>query len=187
MPVVLQNQKKHHTVSMAPEEKSIGWKGMKISMGDVIGYLIFWVIAFIIFAVAEAISVRLIAIWFAVGSIAAFIATLIDMSFWMQLVVFFICSLLLLIVTRPLTKRFINQNVKGNNADCLIGKIGTVIERIDNRRAMGRVSVNGMEWAARSCDDTVIAVDEKVTIESIDGVKAMVTRLMPQKLPENLK
>ncbi|MDD6237498.1 MAG: NfeD family protein [Clostridiales bacterium] len=159
---------------------------MGIRMGDVIGYLIFWVIAFIIFAVAEAISVRLIAIWFAVGSIAAFIATLIDMPFWMQIIVFFFCSFLLLIVTRPLTKKLINQNVEGSNADCLIEKIGTVIERIDNQRAMGRVSVNGMEWAARSCDDTIIAVDEKVTIESIDGVKVMVTKLMPQKLPENL-
>ena len=74
-------------------------------MGDVIGYLIFWVIAFIVFAVSEAISVRLIAIWFAVGAIAAFIAALMDMSFWMQLVVLFICSLVLLVLSRPLTKK----------------------------------------------------------------------------------
>lgn len=154
-------------------------------MGDVIGYFIFWVTAFIVFAVSESISVRLIAIWFAIGSIAAFIAALMDMSFWMQIVVFFICSFLLLVLTRPLTKRFINQNYEGSNADCLIGKIGIVIEMIDNQRARGRVSVNGSEWAARSCDDTVIAVDEKVTIESIDGVKVMVTKWNPQKLPEN--
>ena len=154
-------------------------------MGDVIGYFIFWVTAFIVFAVSEAISVRLIAIWFAIGSIAAFIAALMDMSFWMQIVVFFICSFLLLVLTRPLTKKFINQNYEGSNADCLIGKIGIVIEMIDNQRARGRVSVNGSEWAARSCDDTVIAVDEKVTIESIDGVKVMVTKWNPQKLPEN--
>ena len=154
-------------------------------MGDVIGYFIFGVTAFIVFAVSEAISVRLIAIWFAIGSIAAFIAALMDMSFWMQIVVFFICSFLLLVLTRPLTKRFINQNYEGSNADCLIGKIGIVIEMIDNQRARGRVSVNGSEWAARSCDDTVIAVDEKVTIESIDGVKVMVTKWNPQKLPEN--
>ena len=154
-------------------------------MGDVIGYLIFWVIAFIVFAVSEAISVRLIAIWFAVGAIAAFIAALMDMSFWMQLVVLFICSLVLLVLTRPLTKRFVHQNYEGSNANCLIGKIGIVIEMIDNQRARGRVSVNGAEWAARSCDDTVIAIDEKVTIESIDGIKAMVTKRNPQKLPEN--
>ncbi len=154
-------------------------------MSDVIGYFIFWVTAFIVFAVSEAISVRLIAIWFAIGSIAAFIAALMDMSFWMQIVVFFICSFLLLVLTKPLTKRFINQNCEGSNADCLIGKIGIVIEMIDNQRARGRVSVNGAEWAARSCDDTVIAVDEKVTIESIDGVKVMVTKRNPQKLPEN--
>ena len=134
-------------------------KGRGINMGDVIGYLIFWVIAFIVFAVSEAISVRLIAIWFAVGAIAAFIAAL--------------------------TKRFVHQNYEGSNANCLIGKIGIVIEMIDNQRARGRVSVNGAEWAARSCDDTVIAIDEKVTIESIDGVKAMVTKRNPQKLPEN--
>ena len=146
-------------------------------MGDVIGYLIFWVIAFIVFAVSEAISVRLIAIWFAVGAIAAFIAALMDMSFWMQLVVLFICSLVLLVLTRPLTKRFVHQNYEGSNANCLIGKIGIVIEMIDNQRARGRVSVNGAEW--------VIAIDEKVTIESIDGVKAMVTKRNPQKLPEN--
>ena len=150
-------------------------------MGDIIGCFIFWVIVFIVFAVSEAISVRLIAIWFAVGAIAAFIAALLDMSFWMQIVVFFICSFALLALTIPFTKKFVHRNKENANTGSLIGKIGIVIETIDNQRARGRVLISGSEWAARSCDNAVIAVDETVTVQSIDGVKALVTRRNPQK------
>ncbi len=152
-------------------------------MGDITGCLIFWVAAFLILAVTEAITVRLVAIWFAVGSLGAFIIALMDAPFWMQVVVFFLCSLLLLLLTRPFTKSFINKKYETTSSDCVVGKTAVVIEEIDNSRAQGRVVVCGTNWAARSSDDSVINTGEEVTVESVDGVKVMVSKLLPKKLP----
>ena len=152
-------------------------------MGDITGCLIFWVAAFLALAVAEAITVRLIAIWFAVGSIGAFVMALMDTPFWLQAVVFVLCSLLLLLLTRPFTKSFINKKYETTSAECVVGKTAVVIEEIDNGRAQGRVTVCGADWAARSSDDSVINAGEEVTVESVDGVKVMVSKLLPKKLP----
>ena len=152
-------------------------------MGDITGYLIFWVVTFLALAVIEAITVRLVAIWFAVGSVGAFIVALMDTPFWMQVIVFLLCSLLLLLLTRPFTKGFIDKKYETSSADCVVGKTAVVIEEINNNRAQGRVMVCGTDWAARSSDDSVINAGEEVTVESVDGVKVMVSKLLSKKLP----
>ena len=38
------------------------------------------------------------------------------------------------------------------------------------------VKLSGMEWSARSADDSKIAAGEKVLVQSIDGVKLIVTK-----------
>ena len=65
-----------------------------------------WAIAFLVFAVAEAVSlIALVSIWFAIAALLAMFAALAGPSFIWQLVIFVVGSTLLLAATRALVKR----------------------------------------------------------------------------------
>ena len=72
-----------------------------------------------------------------------------------------------------LLKRGKNQET---NLELNIGKVAVVTEKIDNVRGEGAVKINGLEWSARSLDDSVIEKDELVIFKEIRGNKALVER-----------
>ena len=57
---------------------------------------IWWLAALVIFAVAEAVTVNLISIWFAGGALAALIAAGLSAPLWLQIVLFLVVSGVLL-------------------------------------------------------------------------------------------
>lgn len=137
------------------------------------GYL--WLGAIILFVVVEGVTVSLVSIWFAIGSAAAFIASLFTPSFWIQLAVFSVVSVISMALIRPLAQKYLIPRRHATNADRILGQEGVVVETIDNRKAQGRISVSGMEWTARSMENTPIPVDTPVTILRIEGVKVLVS------------
>lgn len=80
------------------------------------------------------------------------------------------------VFTRPFAAKHLMKNVEKTNVDSLIGKEGIVKQEINNLEAQGVVKLSGMEWSARSADDSKIAAGEKVLVQSIDGVKLIVTK-----------
>ena len=95
-----------------------------------------------------------------------------------QIVLFILVSVLALIVTRPLVKKYVNAKVQRTNADSIIGQECVVTEQIDNLAETGAVKVAGKLWTARTADSTVIPKETRVVVERIEGVKAIV------KIPE---
>ena len=94
---------------------------------------------------------------------------------WLQAVWFVVVSVVALILTRPLVKKFVNGRTVATNADRNIGRIGLVTERIDNLAATGCVRIDGVDWTARStADDRVIGEGAQVVIREIQGVKLIV-------------
>jgi membrane protein implicated in regulation of membrane protease activity len=86
-----------------------------------------------------------------------------------------VVSVVLLVLTRPLAQRYLNNKTVRTNAESLIGQIGIVTEPIDNLHAKGQVTVNGQVWTARSfSDDVLLDRDIKVKVEKISGVKLIV-------------
>lgn len=135
----------------------------------------FWLVLFIIFLVFEIATMGLTTIWFAGGSIIAFILALVDVHIGIQIVVFFFVSLVLLFFTRPLAQKYFNKNTVKTNVDELIGKVVRCSETIDNFNEIGRVRINGNEWTARAVADGItIPKDTLVQIVEIQGVKALV-------------
>ena len=63
-------------------------------------YAVGWLVAIAVFAIAEAATVALVSIWFAAGGVAGLITSLFTESLWVQLLVFFVVSGLLLAATR---------------------------------------------------------------------------------------
>lgn len=136
-----------------------------------------WAALTVVFIVVEAVTVQLLTIWFAVGSVAALVATLLGATTVWQCIIFIFVSLLVLALTRPYVKKIIESRTEPTNADRCIGKEAVVCETINNRAGQGQVKIAGVTWTARSNDDSVIEADEIVKVEKIDGVKVIVSKI----------
>lgn len=133
-----------------------------------------WLGVMVLFLVVEAVTVGLVCIWFAAGSLAALLCAMFGGRIWLQIVLFLVVSAVTLYFTRPLVKKYINNKVEPTNADIVIGKECRVTETIDNIEGTGAVYVDGKTWTARSENDEVIEQGTLVTAKRIDGVKLIV-------------
>ncbi len=134
-----------------------------------------WVVLMIGFLVVEGIAPGLVSIWFALGALAALISALLGAQVWLQAVWFIVISVLALVVTRPLAKKYVNSRTQATNADMLIGQECIVTETIDKLRETGAVSVSGKVWTARADEpEQIIEKGSVAVIERIEGVKLIV-------------
>ena len=134
----------------------------------------FWLMAFIILVVMEFLTMGLTTIWFAIGALTAFFASLFGASFWIQIILFLVVSLVVLVVYRPLAVKYVNSRRTKTNVDDLVGKEAKVTEKIDNLNQTGRVVLNGMDWSARTTIGGTIDVDTIVKVVEVQGVKLIV-------------
>lgn len=137
-----------------------------------------WIVALVVFLIIEGATVGLVSVWFALGSLCAMIASMLNAQLWLQIVLFIVVSAVSMYFTRPIVKKYINGRVVPTNADAVIGSECRVVETIDNIAGTGAVYVGGKTWTARSTDDTVIPEGELVTAERIEGVKLIVAKAM---------
>ena len=93
---------------------------------------------------------------------------------WLQITLFLAVSVVLLLFTRPLALKYMNKGVEKTNVDSMPGKSGIVTQSIDNLKAQGKVTVNGMEWTARSKDGSQIEEGRVVRVYGVEGVKLIV-------------
>ena len=141
----------------------------------------YWLIALAVFLVIEIITMGLTTIWFAGGSLVAFIASLIGVPVVIQIAIFFVISFVLLFFTRPVVEKHLNNSREKTNVNSMIGKEGKVTEEIDNFNQKGTIVVNGLEWTARSSDDDIIIPNgAKVIVKDVQGVKAIVGKVSEQ-------
>ena len=139
-------------------------------------YQIVWLALLIIFAVAEAATVGLTSVWFAIGSLGALVCALAGGNIWLQLGIFIVLSLVCLVALRPLAKKYLNNRVEPTNADRVIGQEARVTQDIDNIQGTGAVTIGGVTWTARSEHDTPIHAGAMVRVLRIEGVKVMVEK-----------
>ena len=140
-----------------------------------LGQVVFWAVLTILLVIAEIVTVQLVAVWFAAGSLAAFVSSLFGIDFSLQIVIFIAGSVILLAATRPAVKKILKGKKIRTNADSVIGKECVVREEIDNISGTGRVFVDGLTWAARRADgEETISAGQKCRVVEIQGVKLMV-------------
>ena len=127
-----------------------------------------WGGLFVLTVLVEFATQQLVSIWFAAGSLAAFLAV----CFGASLAV----SVLLLIFTRPICRRIFSFGIKDTNNQ-EIGRIAVVIQEVDPVKNTGRVRLDGVDWIAVSQDGTIIPENTSVRIEAVSGTKLTVSRL----------
>lgn len=141
----------------------------------VLWHVIFWAVLTVLLIASEIATVQLVAIWFGAGSLAAFVSSFFGIPFYIQVIIFIAGSILLLLLTRPLVRRFLHSKKVHTNADSVIGRECVVKESIDNVAGSGRVYVDGLTWSARSVDDKVtFSEGQACIVTEIQGVKLIV-------------
>ena len=138
---------------------------------------VFWLGMMVVLCIIEIATMGLTTIWFAAGSFAACIVALLHGNIWMQVILFLIVSILLLIFTRPIAVKYLNQNREKTNVESLIGREAVVLESIENLKMQGKVLLNGIEWTARAItNEETIEAETVVIVERVEGVKVIVRR-----------
>ena len=136
-----------------------------------------WFCLMVVFLAMESSTVSLVSIWFAAGSLAAMLTAVFGGKLWLQILLFAVVSVVLLASLRSVVKKFITPKLVKTNVDAVAGSTGLVVEAIDNVRAQGRVKLGGMEWSARSTDNTAIEEGTLVKVDGVEGVKVFVSRI----------
>lgn len=136
---------------------------------------IIWLVMMVFFIWIEASTITMISLWFAAGALVALIASMLGAEVWLQAVLFVVVSALLLLLLRPLVKKYFTPRLTRTNVDAVAGTEGIVTEEINNLLAEGQVKLNGLEWSARSASGAVIAVGTQIKVDRVEGVKVFVT------------
>lgn len=136
---------------------------------------IFWIILAIAFVIIEFGTVALVSVWFVGGSLAAMAVALAEGPLWLQVLLFILVSLILLLLLRPFLRKYVYANKSPTNVDAVIGREALVTEDIDNLAGTGAIKLDGVIWTARSVDNSRIPAGTVVAIQSVQGVKAMVS------------
>ena len=130
-----------------------------------------WFALIFLFLIAEAMTLNLVTIWFAFGSLCAFICSYFTENIVIQLIVFTIFTVISLLLTKPLLEKYLKIGKEKTNYDRIIGKIGIVTKDI-KKHDSGRVKIDGKDWMAIS--DRTIKKDSEVEIMKIEVVKLIV-------------
>lgn len=137
--------------------------------------VITWLVLLVLFCAVEASTVTMVSLWFAAGSLVAMIAALLHAEMWLQVVLFFVVSGIMLAALRPLIRKFVTPKITRTNVDSVIGSTGLITVAVDNIAATGQVKLGAMIWTARSTSGDPIPVDTLVQVDRIEGVKVFVT------------
>ena len=147
-------------------------KGVMEMITDMV---IFWLVVMVALIVIELATLGLTTIWFACGALVAVVAAAMDAPLLLQILMFVVVSFAVLLAVRPIAVKYFNKDRTRTNIESMIGRQAIVVGEIDNMQGIGQVSVNGMEWSARSTiNELKIAVGHVVVIRAVDGVKLIV-------------
>ncbi|MCQ2798883.1 MAG: NfeD family protein [Bacilli bacterium] len=139
---------------------------------------IIWLVVFVIAIAVEAIGTDLVSIWFAAGALVSLIISFIpSATWWIQLIVFVVISLVCLFCLRPLAHKYMRNNTVRTNIDEIIHSKGVMKARYDYLHH-GEVVINGVTWTAiASKERDVLEEGDVVTVVAITGNKLIVEKI----------
>mgnify|MGYP000848714034 FL=1 len=126
-----------------------------------------WLIVAVLAVVAEAVTVQMVAIWFAPAALVAMLGAIFGAPLALQIVLFVLVSALCVVFLYKKLRKNIAEDCGKTNLDALIGASAKVETEIP-QDGVGRVTVKGISWQA-ACPDGA-PKDAHVRVLSIDGV-----------------
>lgn len=138
-----------------------------------------WILVGLAFGALELATVGFFAALFALGAlVTAGLAVFTD-NWPLQAIVFTGASIAFMAMLRPYLVNIYRGKREMTAVDRVVGRVGTVVQAIDNLEGSGQIRANSEVWTARSLKGTLIAIGRPVVIVRIDGVKAIVEEQQP--------
>ena len=137
---------------------------------------IVWLVAAAVFGVGEMHTGGFYLLPFAIGAALAAVLSLLGVGVLLSVLAFVLVSLMVIGTLRPVAHRHrrLPPPIR-TGAAALVGRRAMVLERIANDEGVGCVKIEGGEvWTARSLDDEVIEVGQRVEVVDIKGATALV-------------
>ena len=134
-----------------------------------------WLILAGVFVIGEVLTSGFLIFWLSLGSLIAMVVSFFTDNIIIQTTVFLISSVILILATKPLVKKFANIETVKTNVQSIIGKKGIVTKDINSIHSTGQVKIEGELWSAIGINDMDIPKDTEVEVNEIKGVKVVVT------------
>ncbi len=131
-----------------------------------------WTIIMFICLILELSSGDFYVTCFAIGALISIPMAVAGSPFWVQVVVWAMCSVLSILLIRPRLVKIIRKggDDRKSNTDALAGRIGEVTETIV-KGGYGRVKLDGDDWKAKAPDAlSDLSVGEKVKVIGHESV-----------------
>lgn len=141
-------------------------------------YWAIWLVVVVLLTVIEAATINLVCVWFIASGIISLFLSLIWDSLLIQFGVFVVVGIILLLLTRPMLLKMIEQRETKTNLERIIGMEGIVTSKI-KKNTIGEVKVDGKLWSAIS--DISIPEESIVKVLRIEGVKLVVEKVEEEK------
>lgn len=133
-----------------------------------------WLVLAGFFFILEMATTGFLVFWLGIGALFAMILSFFVDNLIIQIALFVMSSIIMIILTKPIIKKFLNNNTIATNTYSLIGQKALVIEDIDSIKGKGKVKLNGEVWTAKTNETEIITKDTEVEITEITGVKLVV-------------
>ena len=136
---------------------------------------VLWLIAAVVLAVGEVLTMGFFLAPFAVGAVVAMVIAAAGGGFVISGLAFLAISTVAFGALRPVARRHMRLPAElRTGTAALVGKSGTVIEAID--RDSGSVRIDGEVWTARPYDeDETFETGQRVHVLQIRGATALVS------------
>lgn len=138
--------------------------------------IVVWGVVIVVSLIAEFNTADLTAIWFCVGAIPSLICAIFEVGIGIQILVFGVLSVILVLATRPLVKKFNKRETIATNVDKIIGMVGKVVKTIEPDEK-GEVKVNYQLWTAISSSSVAIEEGSDVVVKEVVGNKLVVEKI----------
>ncbi len=127
----------------------------------------------------EIMTVGFLVMWFGIAALLTMVVSIfLPEQIFLQTILFLGSSVLLIIFTKPLVKKFIHKdNMQPSNVYTVLGKKALVTTEINSLKGTGQIKIDSDVWSARAEDDEIIPIGSKVEILKVEGVKVIVKKI----------
>jgi membrane protein implicated in regulation of membrane protease activity len=138
--------------------------------------IIVWVVVFFVAVIIESLEPQLVSLWFAGGALVALLfATVFQVNFVWQALLFTLTSVILLVLTRPFVKKVTKYPTVATNADALIGK-EILVEKGFGPKQSGMGLQGDVHWKLIAKGDVSFKSGEFAIVQEINGNKLTVIK-----------
>lgn len=128
------------------------------------------IIAFII----ELFTAGFISSSIGIGLIFSAIGNYFGLEIKWQILLFALGIALTYFLIRPIITKYGYKNNTKTNQDALIDKNGIVTQEINNNQNMGRVSIDGDDWKAKTKNNEIIQIGTSIKVIAIESIVLIV-------------